>query len=150
MPVPSSRTPAGRILIVDDNHMGLVARKSVLTEQGHEVVTCQVPANALELCLKQNFHVIVTDYRMPGMNGVDFIRELRKLKVNVPVILLSGFSEALGLTEANTGADAVIQKSASEVAHLVRSVNRLLRVAKKPAASQKASQKLKAKGASSG
>ena len=48
-------------------------------------------------------------------------------------MLVSGFVDTLGLNEASTGADAVIQKSANEVTHLVRAVNRLLR-RKKPAA----------------
>jgi hypothetical protein len=62
----------------------------------------------------------------------------------LPIVLLSGFSEALGLAEASTGADVVLQKSANEVTHLIRAVNRLLRrkVTKKPPSSQGA---LKAK-----
>jgi hypothetical protein len=47
-------------------------------------------------------------------------------------VLLSGFVDALGLNEQTTGAEAVIQKSANEVPHLVRAVARLLK--KKPAA----------------
>jgi hypothetical protein len=56
----------------------------------------------------------------------------------VPVILISEFVDALGLNEENTGADAVIQKSANEVSHLIRAVGRLLRrkPAKKPAQSE--------------
>jgi hypothetical protein len=53
--------------------------------------------------------------------------------------LLSGFIEPLGLTEANTGADAVIAKSASETTHLLRAIKRLLspsRVKRKPPTSQ--------------
>jgi len=46
-------------------------------------------------------------------------------------VLVSGFVDTLGMNEASTGADAVIQKSANEVTHLVRAVSRLLR--RKPA-----------------
>ena len=48
------------------------------------------------------------------------------------MILISGFTDTLGLNEANTGADVVIQKSAHEVSHLIRSVNRLLRKQQQP------------------
>ena len=63
------------------------------------------------------------------------IERVRKLSPAVPVILLSGFVDALGLDEKSTGADIVIQKSANEVAHLMRSVKRLLnrKLPKKPA-----------------
>ena len=135
-----SPNPRGRILLVDDNSLGLAARKSVLEELGHKVQTSGTPADALELCGKQRFDVVVTDYKMPKMNGIEFIARLRKLHPASAVILISGFTDTLGLTEANTGADVVIQKSNHEVTHLVRSVNRLLRKqqqpAKKPAASQ--------------
>jgi hypothetical protein len=60
-------------------------------------------------------------------------------------VLVSGFVDALGLNEATTGADGVIQKSANEVTHLVRAVNRLMRrkPAKKPAGSDARTMKAK-------
>src|SRR5258708_18862969 len=132
MTVTPSRTFA-HILIVDDNSMGLMARRTVLEELGHKVHTCSSGQEALEQCGKQRFDVVVTDYKMPKMNGIEFIRELRKHHPGVPVILISGFTDALGLNEATTGADIVIQKSSLEVGQLIRAVNRLLRrPAKKP------------------
>jgi CheY-like chemotaxis protein len=136
----SSSNPCGRILIVDDNSLGLAARRSVLEELGHKVVTTTAPHDALELCGKQRFDVVVTDYKMPKMNGVEFISRLRKQHPSIAVILISGFTDTLGLNESNTGADIVIQKSSHEVSHLIRSVNRLLRKqtqpSKKPPSSQ--------------
>jgi len=133
----SSANPCGRILIVDDNFLGLTARRSVLEELGHKVVTCGSPHEALELCGKQRFDLVVTDYKMPKMNGVEFISRLRKQHPTVGVILISGFTDTLGLNESNTGADVIIQKSSHEVGHLIRAVNRLLRKpTKKPPASQ--------------
>jgi CheY-like chemotaxis protein len=137
---PSSSSLSGRILLLDDNSLGLSARRSVLEELGHKVMTSGAPLEALELCGRQRFDVVVTDYKMPKMNGVEFITRLRKQHPTMSVILISGFTDTLGLNEANTGADVVIQKSSHEVSHLVRAVNRLLRKghqpAKKPAASQ--------------
>lgn len=123
----SSHNLIGRILIVDDNALGLAARRCVLEELGHKVITCGAPLDALDLCGKQRFDVVVTDYKMPKMNGLEFIGRLKKQQPGVAVILISGFTDTLGLTEANTGADVVMQKSAHEVTLLIRSVNRLLR-----------------------
>jgi CheY-like chemotaxis protein len=139
MTTGSSRNLCGRILLVDDNSLGLAARCSVLEELGHKVVTCSVPHDALELCGKQRFDVVVTDYKMPKMNGLEFIGRLKKQHPQIAVILISGFTDTLGLNEANTGADIVMQKNAHEVSHLIRSVNRLLRQSqpgKKPVGSQ--------------
>jgi CheY-like chemotaxis protein len=136
----SSTNPCGRILIVDDNSLGLAARRSVLEELGHKVVTSGAPHDALEVCGKQRFDIVVTDYKMPKMNGVEFITRLRKQHPTLRVILISGFTDTLGLNENNTGADIVIQKSSHEVGQLIRAVNRLLRKqnqpSKKPVASQ--------------
>jgi len=111
----------------------------VLEELGHRVTACGAPHDALELCLKQRFDVIVTDYKMPKMDGKEFISRLKKQQSLASVILISGFADTLGLNESNTGADLVLQKSSHEVPMLIRSVNRLLRQrvpSKKPAASQ--------------
>ena len=132
----NSRT---RILIVDDNRAGLIARKSVLQEMGHDVAISQTAGGALDLFQAEPFDIVITDFRMPNSSGVELIRDLRAVRPAVPIILISGFTDALGLDEETTGADAVIQKSHTEVQQLVRAVNRLLRKAqKKPARSQSA------------
>jgi len=114
--------------------MGLVARRSVLEELGYLVITSAAPQDALELCSKQHFDVAITDYKMPKIDGIDLIAKLRKLDPNTAIILISGFTDAMGLNEQNTGADVVLQKSANEVNALIRAVNRLLR---KPPAKKK-------------
>ena len=128
---PSPPTTTARILLVDDNAHGLTARKTVLEEVGHRVTTCTSGADALETFGRHKFDLVVTDYKMPRMDGLELIKCLRSASPGLPVILVSGFVDALGLTESNTGADAVIQKSAHEVSHLLRAVSRLLR--RKPA-----------------
>jgi len=119
--------PGSRILIVDDNELGLLARRQVLAELGHHVTVVSSAEDAIRCFAAESFDLVVTDYKMPEMNGVEMIRRLRAHKADVPVILLSGFTQALGLTEADTGADIVLQKSANEVVQLIRAVNRLLR-----------------------
>ena len=132
-----SSSPA-RILLVDDNANGLSARRSVLEELGHRIATASSGTEALEQFARGKFDLVVTDYKMPRMDGLELIVRLRKQTPDLPIVLISGFADTLGLSEENTGADVVIQKSANEVAHLVRSVNRLLRrkPAKKPVASE--------------
>jgi CheY-like chemotaxis protein len=125
----------GKILLVDGNASGLAARKVVLEEAGHKTRCASCAADALELLESQKFDLIVTDHKLPKMEGQEFVRRVRKLEVMVPIVMMSGFVDALGLNEANTGADAVIQKSAHEVNHLTRTVARLLRRRKPPASS---------------
>ena len=131
-------TTCGSILLVDDNKLGLSARRCVLEELGHRIATASNGVDALEQFANHEFDLVVTDYKMPRMDGLELIAGIRKTAPELPVILISGFVDSLGLSEENTGADVVIQKSANEVSHLVRSVARLLRKkpVKKPAGSE--------------
>jgi len=140
-----AKTP--EILLVDDNRQGLIARKSLLQEIGCNISTATSGDEALDLLERQKFDVIVTDYKMPRMDGVELIKRIRSAGSGARIILLSGFVEPLGLTEESTGADVVIAKSAGEVGQLTRSVKRLLNQppARKPAASAEAPARSKSK-----
>ena len=132
----ASSTP--HILLVDDSRDGLLVRRALLEELGYRVQIACNGEEGLKLYQTSDFDVVVTDYRMPQMDGRQLIENIRRLNPNARVIMLSGFVDPLGLTEQNTGADAVIGKTSNEPAHLVRSVRRLLnRGARKPPGSQK-------------
>ena len=120
------------ILMVDDNRDGILARRSVLEELGYEVISACCGADALKLTQDHDFDLVVTDYKMTPMDGLELIKNLRELEFNQPIILLSGFVENLGLRPESTGADAVVQKSANEVANLLRHTKRLLNPPRKP------------------
>lgn len=135
--------------MVDDNKNGLTARKAVLTELGFEITTATSPTAALEKYPEMNFDLVITDHRLPKIDGVAFIAVVRQIRPKVAVILLSGYVEGMGLTENSTGADVVIQKNANEIPHLTRSVNRLLRRAMKKPPSAHGKVRAQAAGASS-
>lgn len=139
--------PASHILLIHHNRSGLAARKSVLEEVGYTVTAVSNPQDGIEQFAGTKFDLVVTDYRMPHMNGDALIREIRSVRRDTPVILISGVVDALGLNEANTGADVVIAKSNVEVNQMLRAVNRLLRknIEKKPVRSQTGTRKTKAR-----
>jgi CheY-like chemotaxis protein len=122
------------ILMVDENVHGLVARKTVLGQNGFAVITATNAEMGLQFFAQQHIDLVVTEYRMQDMDGPTFIARLRELNPTLPIILLSGLVEMLGLDERSTGADAVLAKSASEATSLVRTVTRLLarRTLRKP------------------
>ena len=137
---------APRILLVDDSKDGLLVRRTLLEEVGYSVQTAVNGEEGLKLFEAEAFDLVVTDYHMPRMDGLELLVRIRALKPAMRVILVSGFAEPLGLNEGNTGADAVIAKSANEPANLLRAVKRLLnRVTRKPPGSQKAPAKALAK-----
>ncbi len=134
------------ILLVDDNRDGVLARRAVLEELGYQVISACCGSDALKSAEEHPFDLVITDYKMEPMNGVEFISRLRKRGFEKPILLLSGFAEAVGLNPETTGADAVVQKSANEVATLVRQTRRLL-APKKPAGSQAGGRQSRSRGA---
>jgi CheY-like chemotaxis protein len=143
---------APRILLVDDSKDGLLVRRTLLEEVGYTVQIAVNGEEGLKLFEAGKFDLVVTDYHMPRMDGLELIVRIRAMNPAMGVILFSGFVEPLGLNAGNTGADAVIAKSASEPAHLLRAVKRLLnRTPRKPPGSQKSTAKeLLAKARASG
>jgi CheY-like chemotaxis protein len=135
--IQNNRQAPALILLVDDNENGLIARRAVLQEMHHKVVTACNGEEALTLFGQQQFDLVITDHKMPRMTGVDLIQKMRKANPVIPVILLSGLIDTPGLDERTSGADIVISKSASEVSHLMRATSKLLNRRKKPAQKQK-------------
>jgi len=83
------------ILIVDDDELILKIEKKILTCLGYRVETFTNPVNALEkfLIAPESFDLAIADMAMPKMTGDKFIRELLKIKPDLPAILCTGYSE---------------------------------------------------------
>lgn len=132
-----SNTP--KVLLIDDNAHGLVVRRAVLEQSGYRVEVANGGAEGVAMFEAGGFDVVVTDYRMPDLLGTQVLAQVRKQNPRVPVVILSGFALKLGLTEEQTGADAVLMKGPQEGGDLVRAVGRLLR--RKPRSARPATER---------
>ena len=95
-PEPSAhRSPPVVVLLVDDDPLVLDSAADMLEDQGHSVARATSAEQALDM-LRDGLHVdlIVTDFAMPRMSGLDLIRALPSVGCHAPVILASGFAEA--------------------------------------------------------
>jgi two-component system response regulator YesN len=91
------------ILVVEDNPIALKTLATLLGALGiNTVVEAESAEAALEIVQKQNFSLILTDYRLGGMNGVQFIEQLRGQGNQTPVIVLSGAPDKTGVMRAAT------------------------------------------------
>ena len=91
------------ILIVDDEIRLLRALRREL-HQDYEVVICDDPQQALNIIKKNQFTVIITDYMMPEMDGVDFLQKVKRIDNSSIRIMLTGHSDLQVAIEAlNTG-----------------------------------------------
>lgn len=95
--------PIASILIVEDNPVALKTLSKLLSALGAQSVTEASSAEAaLELVKKNKFTFILTDYRLEGMNGVQFLEQLREGGDETPVIVLSGSPDKTGVMRAAT------------------------------------------------
>ncbi|WP_180540287.1 response regulator [Nevskia soli] len=138
---PSASHVPSRILLVDDNTRGNFGRKMLLEQESYVVETASSGEEALDLFLRDPFDLVVTDYRMKKMDGLELIAQLRRQPVAVPIVLLSGFVEMIGMDARSTGADVVLNKGNKEDEYLLRTVRQLLERGRrrKPARAAKAS-----------
>ncbi len=79
--------PQPRVLVVDDDP-GVLQSIELLLSDDCEVTVCDSPTRALELAAATPFDVIITDYRMPHMNGAEFAAALKARLGQVPYTLL--------------------------------------------------------------
>ena len=80
-------------LLVDDDHDVLGANARYLRLNDYQVVVADSAEVALDRLKKEKIDVVVTDLRMPGMDGIAFAREARLIKPLLPVLFFSGVCE---------------------------------------------------------
>ncbi|MFA6016227.1 MAG: EAL domain-containing protein [Gallionellaceae bacterium] len=88
------------LLLVDDEENVLMSLKRILRREGYTILTALNADQALELMAQNQVNVVLSDQRMPGMSGVEFLRRVKTLYPNVVRMILSGYTEVGTLTEA--------------------------------------------------
>lgn len=102
--------PKARILLVDDEPLKLSMLKGQLEASGYSVAAACNPLEAQPM-LGQSFDVVITDLRMPGRDGLSFLRDLRKLQPSPLVIVMTAFGTVETAIEAmKLGACDYLQK----------------------------------------
>ena len=84
----------GNILVADDDKTCRDSIQKVLEREGYMVQAAGDVDAALEAMRLGHFDLVVCDYRMPGKTGIDLLRELRRQRVPVPVLMISAFADS--------------------------------------------------------
>ncbi len=99
------------ILVVDDLRSMRLTLGGILEDKGHNVVTVEDGYQAIEAAKKTHFDVIFMDIKMPGINGVQTFREVKKIDPQAAVIMMTAYSvEDLVRQALEEGAYAIIYK----------------------------------------
>jgi len=78
-----------RILVVDDEEIVRIALRETLRRERYGVTACSSPEEGLEILQKEAFSVIISDYQMPGMTGLDFLAQAKQLQPDATRILIT-------------------------------------------------------------
>jgi len=89
-PSPNEPPALGRVLLVDDEPDVLRGFARVLKERGHHVATAARAEEAITKLSEGRFDVVISDISMPGMDGIQLLREVRRRDLTVPVVLATG------------------------------------------------------------
>jgi two-component system cell cycle sensor histidine kinase/response regulator CckA len=117
-----------RILVVDDEAIIVELNTQRLSRLGYEVSTRTSSVDALEFFRKEpdRFDLVVTDYTMPNMTGMDLARELMKIRPDIPIILCTGHSESISPETAKQGGIKAFLMKPIAKHDLARAVRRVL------------------------
>jgi two-component system NtrC family response regulator len=79
------------VLIVDDEKNYLVVLDALLAPEGYEILTAKNAQDAMKVAREADIDLIITDMRMPGMSGMEFLEECKRTKPEVPVIMMTAY-----------------------------------------------------------
>lgn len=119
-------TAGSRILVVDDSPVTLELVGRILRQRGHTVETAPNVAGAVDRLNGGPLDLVITDFRMPGADGLDLVRHVRENLPETAVIMLTGFPSIEGAVEAvKGGAEAYLTKPFTQI-ELLETVGRVL------------------------
>jgi len=91
---------ANRMLVIDDDRTVLESCQRIFKDEGYEVVVVADPREGLDLASKTHFDVILCDWKMPSLDGLDVVQELDGRSPESTVVMISGYPALERATEA--------------------------------------------------
>jgi DNA-binding NtrC family response regulator len=81
-----------RILVIDDElDMLMLLRMIIEDNTNYEVETTNNPSEALKLLTEKDYNLVISDLKMPGMDGIELFDELREIKPDIPVVIMTAY-----------------------------------------------------------
>ncbi|MEW6665002.1 MAG: response regulator [Thermodesulfobacteriota bacterium] len=100
-----------KVLVIDDDQMVLDSVKRVLSEESYEVETTLSGRQGLEWALKRSYDLVLTDVRMPDIGGMIVLRDIKRAKPALPVMIITGYASVRSAVQAmKLGAADYIEK----------------------------------------
>jgi DNA-binding NtrC family response regulator len=100
-----------KALVIDDDQIVLDSVKRSLTEEEFDVETTLSSRKGIELAMDNDYDIVLTDVRMPDIDGLTVVRGVKEAKPQLPVLVITGYASVRSAVEAmKRGATDYVQK----------------------------------------
>ncbi len=100
-----------KIIVIDDDRLVRRVFSAVLKKEGLDVIEADNGDDGLALVISEHPDLVITDFQMPGKNGLELLSEIQRLKLSIPVIMLTGFGDvSLTIKSIQQGAFDFLEK----------------------------------------
>ena len=107
----TQRVKKRRALAIDDEQIVLDSVKKILSKEGFEIDVSLRSPEGLDLAMKQEYDIVLTDIRMPEIGGMRILRDIKRVKPAVPVVIITGYATVNSAVQAmKLGASDYIEK----------------------------------------
>lgn len=119
---------SGTILVIDHELDNVRTLKNLLSRKGYEVKVATSSRKAIEIFKAESFDIVITEVRMPRLDGGNLIRKLKDLNESIEIIVLTGFwsLEHTMQVHRGNGAFAYLTKPLEDIEQLYRTVSQAL------------------------
>jgi YesN/AraC family two-component response regulator len=126
----SSETDLGKVLLVDDEYSAHLTLKRLLENQNLAIDSAFSAEEALEK-ISTDYDLVISDIRMPGMNGVSLLRCIKERLPNIEVLILTGYSSAEDtIVSMTSGAGEYLTKPIEDKNEFITRVFKGIKVAR--------------------
>lgn len=115
---------SARVLLIDDNQDLAENLAELLADEGFEAIIAGTGEQALDTLAEQHFDLVITDMRMPGMSGLEVIRQVARRWPGLPVVVMTAYTRDAVLSEAQRAGAIGILPKPFDMGHFVEVVSR--------------------------
>jgi DNA-binding NtrC family response regulator len=92
LPLKETSPRKSHVLVVDDEELYRRSLERIVARAGHQVSTAHDASEALQLAAAQPFDLVLCDVKMPGLSGLELVRQLREIDPDLPCIVITGYA----------------------------------------------------------
>ncbi|RME62617.1 MAG: response regulator, partial [Nitrospirae bacterium] len=92
--------PKGKVLVVDDEEVVRLSCQRLLEPEGYEVFQAGSPSEAIQVVEENRIDVVVSDLKMPEMDGVELLKHIKEVSPLTEIIIMTGYATVASAVEA--------------------------------------------------